>query len=229
MKSGLLESGLGGDIMESMFDQELSKKIASQRRLGIADALMAQYGEADQAALPLNLSLPKLRLPAAKREPAGISTPVARPEAPPEGMQKRIQDLPLGERLEVFRQPIEAAARQYRLDPNLLRAVIAAESAGNPVAESPKGAKGLMQLMDATARWLKVDDALDPAQNIQGGAKYLARLMNTYDGDLELALAGYNAGPTNVSKYGGVPPFSETRSYIQRVQQYYQRFSKMDE
>lgn len=112
---------------------------------------------------------------------------------------------------------VNASARRYRLDPKLVHAVIRAESAYNPRAVSAKGAIGLMQLMPATARELSVVDPFDPAANIDGGSNYLRRMLDRFNGSLELALAGYNAGPEAVRRFGGVPPYAETRRYVQRV------------
>ena len=109
------------------------------------------------------------------------------------------------------------AAATERLDPRLIRAVIAAESCANPRAVSHAGAKGLMQLMPATARRFGVSDAFDPKQNIGGGVRYLRWLLDYFNGDLKLALAGYNAGEGRVRQYNGVPPFKETRRYVKKV------------
>jgi soluble lytic murein transglycosylase-like protein len=112
---------------------------------------------------------------------------------------------------------IREQARQNGLSPDLVRAVIRAESGFNPHAISPKGAMGLMQLMPATARELGVVDPFHPAENIRGGVTYLARLLARSDQKLELALAAYNAGPGAVERYGAVPPYRETRSYIEKI------------
>jgi soluble lytic murein transglycosylase-like protein len=117
--------------------------------------------------------------------------------------------------------PYEASitehARRQQVAVDLVRAVIQVESAFNPVAVSPKGAMGLMQLMPATARELGVGNPFDPDQNIRAGVVYLRRLLDRYNGNVELALAAYNAGMGNVAKYGDVPPFKETKSYVKKI------------
>jgi soluble lytic murein transglycosylase-like protein len=112
---------------------------------------------------------------------------------------------------------IRAAAQQHGVDEAVVRAIIHAESSFNPNALSRVGAQGLMQLMPGTARRFGVNNAFDATQNIRGGVQYLAWLLKRYNGDLTLAAAGYNAGEGAVDKYKGVPPYSETRLYVQRV------------
>lgn len=112
---------------------------------------------------------------------------------------------------------ISKAAEAYQVDPKLIRSIIQHESNGNPLSTSGAGAQGLMQLMPATARSLGVTDAYDPEQNILGGTKYIKQLLDQFDGNETLAVAAYNAGPGNVMKYNGVPPFDETRNYVQKV------------
>jgi peptidoglycan DL-endopeptidase CwlO len=115
-----------------------------------------------------------------------------------------------------FTHLFNAAGARHGVDPKLLAAVAKAESAFNPRAVSPAGAQGLMQIMPATARDLKVDPFV-PEQAVDGAARLLAGHLRRYNGSIDLALAAYNAGPGNVAKYGGVPPFKETRGYIQKV------------
>ncbi len=116
-----------------------------------------------------------------------------------------------------FDDLVRAAAAREGLDPSLVRAVVRAESNFDPQAVSPAGAKGLMQLTDATARSLGVTDVFDPAQNVAAGTRYLKQLLARFGGDLPRALAAYNAGPGAVEQYGGVPPFAETEQYVRRV------------
>lgn len=121
-----------------------------------------------------------------------------------------------------FDNIIKQAAETYNLPEKLISSVIKQESNFNPSALSTAGASGLMQLMPGTAKYLGVSNIFDPEQNIMGGAKYLRQMLNQFDGDMETALAAYNAGPSAVKKYGGIPPYKETQNYVQKVLNYYQ-------
>ena len=114
-------------------------------------------------------------------------------------------------------QVVDSASAAYHLDPDLVNSVIHAESGFNSRAVSPKGARGLMQLMPGTANQLGVNDAFDPQANVTGGSRYLRELLERYNFDLVKALAAYNAGPQRVEQYRGVPPFRETRAYVARI------------
>tara|TARA_R110001583_G_scaffold785_5_gene7316 strand:+ start:627 stop:1310 length:684 start_codon:yes stop_codon:yes gene_type:complete len=119
---------------------------------------------------------------------------------------------------------IKLTANKHAVDPALVRALIHAESHFNPKAKSRVGAQGLMQLMPATANELGVKNAFNAQQNIQGGTRYLAQLLTTFNGDITLATAAYNAGPNAVLKYNGVPPYNETKVYVERVGILYRRY-----
>jgi len=119
-----------------------------------------------------------------------------------------------------FEPLIASYSREYGVDSSLIKAVIHAESGYNPHAVSAKGAQGLMQLMPKTAQGLKVADTMNPSDNIRGGVRYLRFLLDTFKGDESLALAAYNAGMGSVAKYGGIPPYAETRNYVAKVLSY---------
>jgi soluble lytic murein transglycosylase-like protein len=143
----------------------------------------------------------------------------------PVGGQRGAVDLG-AERVHRFDSHIRGAAARYQLPESLVRAVIHTESNYHPRAVSRAGAMGLMQLMPKTAKALGVDDAFDPRQNVYGGSRYLRLLANRYQGQLVLVLAAYNAGAGNVDKYGGVPPFAETRAYVSAVLKRYYAYER---
>jgi len=126
--------------------------------------------------------------------------------------------------LDRYEHYIEKISESYGVSPALVKAVIRAESDFNPRAVSPKGAVGLMQILPATADMVGVDDLFHPNSNIRAGVKYLKALLRMFDGNETLAVAAYNTGPGKVKKYGGVPPYRETRSYLKRVLTYYRSY-----
>ncbi len=217
-KSDMFGESFGGDMLESMFDMELAKHLSRNSNLGLAELLYRQMtGESSPAS---TRKTPEQRL----TECTASGKPVAderRIKEPHEGV-------PLQERLRLYEPIIEEAARQKNLDAKLIKAVMVAESAGVASARSPKNAKGLMQLLDSTATELGVRNVWDPRENIFGGAKYLRQLVDRFQGDLERAVASYNAGPGAVEKYKGVPPYKETREYVGRVMKYLQYFQQQE-
>ena len=143
---------------------------------------------------------------------------------PSKGLGKHLSSRISGvDRTPLLRNHIDEASLQYGVDPKLIQAVIRVESNFDPQAISPKGAQGLMQLMPQTARELQVFDPFSPRDNIVGGARYLRYLLDLFNQDVPLALAAYNAGPEKVNLYRGIPPYLETRSYVQKVLQVYTR------
>ena len=126
--------------------------------------------------------------------------------------------------LSEFQHSIQQAATKHQLDPALIRAVIHAESGFKADALSKRGARGLMQLMPATAKDLGVKNSFDSHANILAGSAYFAKLLQSYQGDIALASAAYNSGPGTVKKYAGIPPFAETKAYVKRVQILLQRY-----
>lgn len=119
---------------------------------------------------------------------------------------------------------VTKTAKSFDVEEALIHAIINTESSYNVRAVSPKGAQGLMQLMPATARRYQVSDVFDPEQNIQGGVRYLRDLLRLFNQDIHLSVAAYNAGEGAVQRYRGIPPFDETREYVRRVLDFYQRY-----
>ena len=142
-------------------------------------------------------------------EPEDVFIPIAKPVAPPVTGP--------------FAQFIESAATRFKVDPDLIHSVIAIESNYNPKAISRKHAGGLMQLIPGTATLMGVRNIFDPQENIEGGTRYLGKLLHRYDNNLVLTLAAYNAGPEQVQKYGAIPPFAETVAYVRKVQHTYEQ------
>ena len=127
---------------------------------------------------------------------------------------------------ETYDHIVREAARIHRLDANLIRAVMRAESQFNPRIVSPAGAKGLMQITPAIAKAFGVTDPFDPRQNIMAGARYLRELMDKHKGNHRLTLASYNAGPTAVARYNGMPPFRETKNYVKKITEFMEEASE---
>jgi soluble lytic murein transglycosylase-like protein len=147
-----------------------------------------------------------------------------RSSAPSKGAPKPFNaKSPALNNLPLLNPHIDEASQMYGIDPKLIQAVIHVESNYDPQAVSHKGAQGLMQLMPQTARDLQVSDVFSPKENIDGGTRYLRYLLDMNNQDMSLALAAYNAGPEKVNLYRGIPPYQETRTYVQRVTQIYQQ------
>jgi Rod binding domain-containing protein len=223
-------SDLGKDMFTDMFDMQIGRNMSQGKSRSLSDMLYKSLeklidAKTDPTAIsPARIPIPlkpaakkavpvqpePINLPATPAKELGVTRPKAidLPEAPRRVTHDKV--------ISLYGDLIDEAAQTHNVDSALIASVIRAESSGNANAVSGAGAKGLMQLTDSTAQYLGVEDSLDPKENIMGGAKYLRQLMDKY-GDIRLALAAYNAGPGNVDKYGGVPPFKETTAYVAKV------------
>jgi len=224
-------NGLGKDTFTQIFDMELAKKMSS--------------GEAGSIGAMLYNSLEKVIEAQHRSDPSEIKNePSVRQPRKPIELKKSRENIPLphfpsipihhnktdrfmsvdpfsdkrseDRILRRFGQYIDEAARENSLDSALIYAVIKAESNGDPHAVSTAGAKGLMQLVDSTVKSYRVSNVFDPSENIHAGSKYLRHLLDRF-GDLRMALAAYNAGPRNVERHSGMPPFQETKDYVDKV------------
>jgi len=174
---------------------------------------------------------PKTALVAAKEPEIGqpeISAPLQR-ELLPEKPDQTLPIVSLNSAERLFQPIVLKAANRHKVEPAMVMAIIMAESSYNPKAISKKGAKGLMQLMPTTARSLGVKDIFNPEHNINAGVRYFKKLLNRFDGNVELALAAYNAGSRKVREHRGIPPFRATKYYIKKVIKYYRYYkTQMD-
>ncbi len=216
--------GFGKNIMTGLFNSELSKYIAQNSNLGIGNMLYKQLTGEDM--------YPVVSQEQVQASDSALMTP-SKVQATYDGAGSQLKTLQqikayssgsVLENVGKYSDIVNEAAETYDLNPNLIKAVIAAESAGKPDSVSSKDAKGLMQLTDETAKELGVVNSFDPYENIMGGAKYLKSLLSQFSGNLPKALASYNAGPGAVEQYGGVPPYTETQNYVKRVMSYLNMF-----
>ncbi|RKX21106.1 MAG: hypothetical protein DRP35_04945 [Candidatus Zixiibacteriota bacterium] len=222
--------GYGKDIFTQMFDSHLSKKVSDDGNGSISKMLYnqleriieAEYEEKSNVSILNNLNDSK-RTPIKLHQKNFIESPRKFQALPKTDKVKEFYELdnlknksetdPI---LRQFGSIIEEAGKKHEIDSSLIASIIKVESNGDRKAMSPAGAKGLMQLIDSTASELKVQNIFNPRENIMAGTKYLKEQINRF-GDLKLALAAYNAGPSNVEKYDGIPPFKETIAYINKV------------
>ncbi len=230
---------MGKETFTDLFDMEVAKSMKSSGNRSIADLLyksmekvvVAQFNDvpsgsraASPKAAPIPINMSKVSQPKpipVKTDPIPLPKPPTIDVSPP--AQKWINPMKIVKPhskhdsiISQYGHHIDEAAQETKLDSALIASVIQAESGGDSRAVSRAGAKGLMQLIDTTASDYGVQDAFNPRDNIRGGSRFLKYLMDRYQ-DVKLALAAYNAGPGNVDKYKGIPPFKETQDFVQRV------------
>jgi Rod binding domain-containing protein len=211
------ENNFGGDFFDSIFQNEIADQISKGTGLGVADQIFQRLTGEKLSADIINPDLePIKRQPTVEVNSNTSDVLVVKPST---------QSL---NRLSKYEDIINYAADTHGVDKNIIKSVILAESSARENAVSSANAKGLMQIIDSTADYLGISNVFDPKENITGGAKYLSELLRRYNGDLEFALAGYNAGPGNVDKYNGIPPFTETQTYVKRVMGYLKNFEEKE-
>ena len=220
-------SGFGSEVLGSHVDMLFSDQVSQTGTgIGIAELVYKQL-TGEELESKRTITFPTEVAPEIVQKDAKVSTKneidVSRfADRTPEARTSYVDKI--NSRLSNLNGIISKAAAENNIPENLIRAVITAESAGRADAVSPVGAKGLMQLMDGTASDLGVKNSFDPAENIAGGSKYIRQMLDMFNGDLNLALAAYNAGPGNVQKYDGIPPFKETQAYVAKVNKYLDKF-----
>jgi len=211
------EDSFGGEYYQTIFENQMATLISKNKNLGIASVLYKKITGENLNGTDLLNEL----LPLNNNTKINLKSPI-------NGTQSITPNPKAAQRLSQYDDIINAASKSFGVDKNLIKSVILTESAANENAQSSAKAKGLMQLIDSTAANMGVNNVWNPQENIYGGTKYLAEMLRKYNGNLDLALASYNAGPDNVDKYGGVPPFDETQNYVKRVIGYYNHLNGAD-
>lgn len=195
--SGMFGKGVGSDMYQSMFDETMADAMAGKGGFHLSDNILKSFGVDEEIIVGAGRSIDDYRLNAVKIHSNSVD---------PYKWDRTI---------------IAEAGEQFGVDPKLIDAVIKVESAYKSDAVSRVGATGLMQLMKETADELGVQNRKDARENVFGGTRYLKGLLGRFDGNLELALAAYNAGPSAVEKYSGIPPYRETQRYVEKVMNHY--------
>ena len=209
------ENNFGGDIFDTIFQSEIADQISNGTGLGVAEQIYKKLTGENFSTEVLNPKLePIIKQPKIEVKTDTLEIPVVKPSNQSINRLSKYEDI------------IQQASETYGVDMNIIKSVILAESSAKENAVSTANAKGLMQIIDSTAKYLGINNVWDPKENIMGGAKYLSELLRKYNGNLKFALAGYNAGPGNVDKYNGIPPFTETQTYVKRVIGYVRNFEE---
>jgi len=219
----LMPASFGEGIYTGMLDDKYSQMLSSNDSLGLAGMIERELTK-DQAA---GRALPTLQSPTLPGLPQSFSGAFTAPQSGVYGSASNTATGAAAAPVRKWKKYIDQASSDHGVDSSLIAAVIAQESGGNPKAVSPKGAKGLMQLMDSTAGAMGVQSSFSPEDNVQGGTRYLRSLLDKFGGNEQLALASYNAGPSAVERYGTVPPYAETRQYVDSVLRLKKQFATM--
>jgi len=208
-ENSLIPKNMGENIFTEMLDAEYARQSAERGSLGLANLILKEIQRSEGISIPSLDNDANTPLWAMERRGVPHRSPAPYSSAGSTALINRVRGN--------WESLITDISKRFGVDENLVTAVIARESAGNPRAISPKGAKGLMQLMDGTAREMGVKYSFSPAENIMGGVKYLKKMLDMHNGDERLALASYNAGPGAVRKFNGIPPYKETQEYVRAV------------
>lgn len=231
MKKGMLDESsnkegdlsFGSDTLngytDMLFTDELSKKGTG---IGIAEMIYSQLSGGDKLKPITEINFSEATAVSSSDNSKDINNMLSSITNKYDSAQSSFSER-VSSRLEKYQSIISEASEKYNVPQEIIKAVITAESAGRYDAKSPVGAKGLMQLMDGTAKDLGVTNSYDPEQNIMGGTKYISQMISKF-GNIDEALAAYNAGPGNVEKYNGIPPFSETQNYVNKVKNYIAKY-----
>lgn len=204
------DNALGGKYFDTIFNMQLSQYMSEQKGFGVAEKIYEKVvGEKfDPSLMMKSIKMPK----AFKIDVTNNSSEVLKPGTSTLN------------RLQKYEPIIREAANTFGVSDSLIKSVIVTESAAKPDVISRANAKGLMQLIDSTAKDMGVSNVFDPKENIFGGTKYLSILLDEFDNDMDKALAAYNAGPHNVKKHNGIPPFKETQNYVKKIKAYHNFF-----
>lgn len=217
----LFSGGMGESLFRDLLIDQLTEKMSKTHQAGIADLMEQQLNPQTRTSTEsegaMSLKRNKMLRSYNNQDPLKLvdQGKIGSVENKIPGTAGTIKP-----NLDDYNQTIQLAAEKYNLSPTLIKGVIMAESTGNPMAQSSKKAMGLMQIMPDTARMLNLKNPWDATENIMKGSQYLADLLSQFDQNEELALAAYNAGPGNVRKYHGIPPFPETQNYVTKVLSY---------